>query len=104
MKIRQFLTLIVGLAITFGVAQADEEGRFFEVKVKLIAGGLSPFFAPPDIPVSNCYSFLDDGTWIDPNFPNPFGTWVPEDSQGVVANYTALADWGGIPFASRPPG
>lgn len=95
-------TLIVGLVFAVGAAQADAGDRFFQIQVKLIAGGQSPFFEPPATPAPNCYSFLEDGTWIDPAFPNPVGTWVPEDPQGVVARYTAMADWGGIPDVLPP--
>lgn len=102
MRIRKFLTLIVGLVVIFGFAQANAADRFFEIKVKLIAGGTSPFFDPPDTPGPNCYSFREDGTWIDPLFPNPIGTWVPEDSPGMVEHYTAMADWGGIPDVIPP--
>jgi hypothetical protein len=102
MGIKRYLPLVFGLVVTFGAVQADAEDRFFEVNVKLIAGGLSPFFDAPDRPDSNCYSFLDDGTWIDPKFPNPIGTWVPEDSAGVVDHYTAMANWGGIPDVLPP--
>jgi len=101
MRIGKFLTLIVGLVLTVGVAQAGVsiDDRFFEVKVKLIAGGQSPFFDDAGgPPVSNCYSFLGDNTWIDPNFTlDPIGTWVSEDPKGVVERYTAMADSDEIP-------
>jgi hypothetical protein len=70
--------------------QADASDRFFQIQMKLIAGGLSPFFEPPDTPNPNCYSFLEDGTWIDPLFPNPIGMWAPAESNGVVEQYTAM--------------
>jgi hypothetical protein len=70
--------------------------------VRLVAGGLSPFFEPPSTPGPNCYSFLEDGSWIDPLFPNPVGIWVPEDSQGVIEHYTAMAEWDGIPLVIPP--
>jgi len=102
MRTKRFLTLIVGLVVIFGVAQADAADRFFQVQVKLISGGQSPFFEPPSPPGPNCYSFLGDGTWIDPNFPNPTGIWAPADSNGVVTRYTAMADFGGIPDVIPP--
>jgi hypothetical protein len=70
------------------------EGRFFQIQVKLIAGGQEPIFPPPSPLGPNGYSFLENGTWIDPLFLNPFGTWVPEDSVGVVDRYTAIAEAG----------
>lgn len=100
MKSKLILTMIIGLIATFAVAQADAADRFFQVQVKLVAAGTSPFWKveegifPPDPPGPNCYSFLDDGppmTWIDPLFFNPFGTWNVEDSNGAVTRYTAEA-------------
>lgn len=35
----------------------------------------------------NCYSFNEDGSWIDPLFPVP-GTWT-QDSPGAATTYTA---------------
>ena len=102
MRTRRLLILIVGLVFSFGVVQADASDRFFQIQVKLISGGQSAFFDPPGPPGPNCYSFLDDGTWIDPLFPNPFGIWVPEDSNGVVEQYTAAAAWDGIPDVIPP--
>ena len=94
MRAKRFVTLIVGLIVTFGVGQADAADRFFHIQVKLIAGGQSPFFTPPSPPGPNCYSFLEDGTWIDPLFLEPVGIWAP-DSNGVVTRYTAAADFPG---------
>ena len=91
MKASRILTLIVGVIVTFGAVQAEAADRFFQVQVKLIAGGEEPIFPPPSPPGPNCYSFLEDGTWIDPLFPNPFGTWVPDDSDGAVERYSAVA-------------
>lgn len=98
---RPYLTLIIGLVAAFGIAQADAGDRFFQIQVKQIAGGKSPFFDPPSPPGPNCYSFLEDGTWIDPLFPNPLGTWESHGN-GVVTRYTAMADWEGIPGIFPP--
>jgi hypothetical protein len=92
MSIKQFLTLMVGLVVTFGAAQADAADRFFQVQVSFIAGGQSPFWEPPSPPGPNCYSFLEDGTWDDPQFVP--GEWEPdEDGVGMVERYTAWAQF-----------
>jgi hypothetical protein len=101
MNRKRFTTLIVGLIATFGVAQANAEDRFFMVTVELIAGGQSPFFVAPNPPGPNCYSFLGDGTWIDPLFPDPVGTWE-SDPNGMITRYTAMADWDGVPGVIPP--
>jgi hypothetical protein len=100
MKTKLFLAVTIALIATFGVAQADATDRFFQVQVKLVAAGTSPLWKeeggifPPNPPGPNCYSFLDDGTWIDPLFLNPFGTWVPNEN-GVITRYTATAEFPG---------
>lgn len=101
MRATLLLTLIVGLVVSLGVAQADAADRFFQIQVKLIAGGQEPIFPPPSPPGPNCYSFLEDGTWIDPLFPNPIGTWESH-ANGIVTRYTAMADWEGIPGIFPP--
>lgn len=96
MKTRHILNLIFGLVVTFGAAQADAADRFFQVKVQFIAAGQSPFWEPPSPPGPNCYSFLEDGTWIDPQFVP--GEWEADpDGVGVVERYTA---WAEIPSLS----
>lgn len=97
MKTKLLLALVMSLVVVFGNAQADTEDRYFEIQVKLIAGGKSPFFAPPDTPGPNCYSFLGDGTWIDPLFlGDPLGvfegSWSLTQSKGAVSRYFAAAD------------
>ena len=92
MRKRIFLTAIVGIIATLGVAQADAADRFFQIKVKQIAGGTSDFYEPPSPPGPNCYSFFEDGTWIDPLFFNPVGTWETT-SEGAVTRYTARAEF-----------
>ena len=101
MKTRSYLTLIIVLVAAFGVAQADAGDRFFQIQVKQIAGGKSPIYEPPSPPGPNCYSFYEDGTWIDPLFPNPIGAWEAHPD-GVVARYTAMAEWEGIPGVFPP--
>ena len=91
MPTKRFLTLVAGLVFFFAVVQADAGDRFFQVQVKLLAAGQEPIFPPPSPPGPNCYSFLEDGTWIDPLYLNPFGAWVPDDSNGAVERYTAAA-------------
>ena len=107
MKRIRISTLIVGLIAAFGVAQASAEDRFFMVKVEMIAGGQSPFFAAPNRPGPNCYSFLEDGTWIDPLFLGPplgifEGTWELVDSDGAVTRYAAMADSPELPVFEVP--
>lgn len=103
MKTKLVSALVISLAVFFGVAQADAEDRYFQIQVKLVAGGQSPFFAPPDTPGPNCYSFLSDGTWIDPLFPNPEGSWQLVDSEGTVTRYSAVAVSDAIPEFGIPP-
>jgi len=107
MKKNLCMTLVVGLIATFGVAQADVENRYFQIQVKQIAGGQSPFFAPPSPPGPNCYSFLEDGTWLDPLFLGPPlgifpGIWELVDSIGAVTRYTAMADSPAFPVFDLP--
>jgi hypothetical protein len=102
MKTQRFSTLVVVLVSAFGLVQAaNAADRFFEIQVKMVSGSLSPFFGAPSPPDPNCYSFLEDGTWVDPLFPT-LGLWVPEESNGVVEQYTAAADWDGIPDVLPP--
>ena len=102
MKTKRFLVLVVGVIVTFGAVQADAADRFFQIHVKLIAGGLSAFFDPPGPPGPNCYSFLEDGTWNDPLFP-VLGMWAPAEPRGVVERYSAIAEWEGSPPDEIPP-
>ena len=94
MKTRRFLNLVVGLVVSLGAVQADAGDRFFQIQVKLIAGGQEPVFPPPSPPGPNCYSFYEDGTWIDPLYLNPFGIWAPDDSEGADERYSAVAVFG----------
>jgi hypothetical protein len=81
---------VVGLMETVG-ADPDESqllrglgGRTFAVQVTNLTGNGPPFGT-----FSNCYTFNDDGSWIDPLFPVP-GTWI-QDSTGAATGYTATA-------------
>jgi hypothetical protein len=107
MKTKLFLTVTIALIATFGVAQADAQDRFFQIQVKLVAGGKSPLWKeeegifPPSPPGPNCYAFLDDGTWIDPLFFNPVGTWL-SNANGAITHYTAeAAAFGGFLFLEQ---
>lgn len=98
------LAVLIGLIASFSAAQADAD-RFFQIQVKQIAGGTAPSFNPPfggpenpgpNTPGPNCYSFLDDGTWIDPLFffpadPPIFTSTWEETANGVITYYTATA-------------
>ena len=91
-----YLPIIIAM-IVFGsaaTAKADLADRFFQIQVKNVSPPQNPQDDPslaPMPPGPNCYSFLADGTWIDPLFPiNPFGTYV-EDANGVITHYTAAA-------------
>jgi hypothetical protein len=82
---------VIGLIETVG---ADPEGsqllrglggRTFAVEVTNLTTG--------ELPFENCYTFNEDGSWDDPEFPpgNPVpGTWV-QDSTGAKTTYTATA-------------
>jgi hypothetical protein len=63
-------------------------------KVRISLALTQSSFTPPDTLGPNCYSFLDDGTWIDPLFPNPVGSWEA-DPNGAATRYTAIADFAG---------
>lgn len=98
------LAVLIGLIASFSAAQANAD-RFFQIQVKQIAGGTAPSFNPPfggpenpgpNTPGPNCYSFLDDGTWIDPLFfvpadPPIFTSTWEETANGVISYYTATA-------------
>ena len=70
-------------------------GRVFLVEVEVVASVLAEL--PVGTVFPNCYFFEDDGTWIDPAFPNPEtpvpGTWM-QHSNGTKTTYTASADAG----------
>ena len=97
-----YLPIIIGM-IVFGsaaTAKADLADRFFQIQVKNISPPQNPQDDPslaPMPPGPNCYSFLADGTWIDPLFPNPLGTYV-EDANGVITHYTANSTFVLNPF------
>ena len=55
-------------------------GRTFAVEVTNLTTG-EVFF--------NCYTFNEDGSWIDPRFPVP-GTWT-QNSNGAATSYSATA-------------
>lgn len=104
MQIRRILILIFGAIISISAAQADAADRHFQVQVKIISPGwLEGDFPPPSPPGPNCYSFLENGTWVDPNFAlQPEGTWYLEDTGGVVTRYTAMIDFPGWPDIVPP--
>jgi len=103
MKRKAFLIVVIGLIATFGVfggsigivdtAEASPNGhksrdslsgRSFQVNVKDLDLGTSN---------SNCYTFEEDGTWIDPLFLEDFvfpGTWI-QHTGWFVTRYTAFA-------------
>ena len=107
MKRKAYLSAVIGLLATFGIfggsigivdtAEASTNGhhsgdslsgRSFNVNVKNLDDGTS---------VRNCYTFKEDGTWIDPAFLGPTpeeglspGTWV-QHTGGFITRYTAFA-------------
>ena len=108
MKNKLYLTIIGTLIAAIGIVGtvgAKPDGsqrlrglgdRVFLVEVEVVASVLGD-----DLPVGmvfpNCYFFEDDGTWIDPAFPNPEtpvpGTWM-QHSNGTKTTYTASAEVG----------
>lgn len=99
-KIAQAIA-VVGMLSAFGTmgiintAQAEGvSGLSFVVNVKQLGGRLLGNGGKPG---PNCYTFLEDGTWIDPLFLAPFpgflfpGEWV-QDSKGATTRYTASAE------------
>lgn len=102
MKTKLFLAATIALIATFGVvggsvgiidtAEASHgnssrdslSGRSFQVNVKDLATGDSN---------SNCYTFEEDGTWIDPLFLPGFvipGTWI-QHTGWPFTRYTSFA-------------
>ena len=87
---------VVGFAETL---EATPEGsqrlrglgdRVFAVHVIELTGNIGPW------EFDNCYFFEADGTWIDPDFPDPSfivpGTWG-QDSTGAKTSYGASAEF-----------
>jgi hypothetical protein len=106
MKIKTHVIAVVGLLSAFGTigiintAQAEGvSGLSFVVNAKQLGGRLLGNGGKPG---PNCYTFLEDGTWIDPLFLAPFpgflfpGEWV-QDSMGATTRYTASAESPFIP-------
>lgn len=117
MKRKAFLIAVIGLIAIFGAiggatgiidtAEASHgrsssdslSGRSFQVNVKNLDDGTSS---------SNCYTFEEDGTWVDPLFlgPPPYlflGTWV-QHTGWPFTRYTAFAKSPAIPeFDDLPP-
>ena len=101
---------IIGLLATFGLggsigivdtAEASSyghksrdnlSGRSFQVHVEYLPG-----YILSDTPAfDNCYTFVDDGTWIDPEFPGNgappvTGKWI-QHTGGWVTRYTGFAE------------
>jgi hypothetical protein len=106
MKKKAHMIAVIGLLSAFGTigmintAQAEGvSGLSFVVNVKQLGSSLLGNGGKPG---PNCYTFLDDGTWIDPLFLAPFpgflfpGDWV-HDSLGATTHYTASAESPPIP-------
>ncbi len=96
MRKKAFLTALIGLIVSVGivasaVAKPDGSqrlrglgGRTFDVQVTNLTGMGEPLGT-----FANCYTFNEDGSWIDPLFPVP-GTWI-QDSTGAKTSYSASA-------------
>ena len=109
MKRKAYLIAAIGMLTAFGVGNSIElvssaEARFsnlsgqsFQVTVMNLEDGQS---------FSNCYTFEEDGTWIDPQFLGPGlvfpGTWV-EHGGSRVTRYTSFAKSPAIPDFQLPP-
>ena len=105
-----FTAAAIGLLSTLGIIGGSIEivstaeasfsrlsGQSFQVNVTNLEDGQS---------FSNCYTFEEDGTWVDPQFLGPglvfLGTWV-EHSGGTTPRYTAFAKSPEIPEFQLPP-
>ena len=110
MKKKACLSAAIGLFTTFGIigvsigvvgtAEASFStlaGQSFQVTVTNLEDGQS---------FTNCYDFVEDGTWIDPQFLGPglvfLGAWVGHGGSRV-ARYTAFAKSPAIPDFQLPP-
>jgi hypothetical protein len=77
-----------GIAETVGATPDESQrlrglgGRTFEVEVTNLTTG--------DV-FANCYTFNEDGTWIDPLFPAP-GVWS-QNSNGASTSYSGEASF-----------
>ena len=113
------LIAVISLLVTFGVAggsigiidtaeagssgshsRHSLAGRTFLVNVKNLDDGTSNL---------NCYTFEEDGTWIDPRFLGPTieellfpGDWI-QHTGGFITRYTAFAKSPAIPAIELPP-
>jgi len=98
---KAYLIVVVGLLTALGTigitstAHAEGvSGLSFVVNVKQLGGRLLGNGGKPG---PNCYTFLEDGTWIDPLFLGPFpgflfpGQWVQEP-KGATTRYIAIAE------------
>jgi hypothetical protein len=115
MKKKAYLIAMIALLATFGVmggsielidtAEANSNGhsrhsgyslagRSFQIKGTYVSWDDSLGFGPKPADFTNCYTFVDDNTWIDPLFLDGFvipGTWV-QHTGGLVTSYTAFAE------------
>lgn len=67
----------------------------FEVIVKVTATIIPGATGPVGTEFPNCYTFQEDGVWIDPGFPE-LGTWTQDAIRGATARYTATAQVDGL--------
>lgn len=103
MKKAALFSTAIALAATYGVlggpngivataeagppVSAGMADRYFQIQVIQTTGR---DLGIPKGPRPNCYSFLGDGTWLDPLFLAP-GTWEDTDGPDANTRYTATA-------------
>jgi hypothetical protein len=105
-------TILGVMAISIGIGEAADSpsdkshshnslaGRSFLVNVDYLPPDPTPSF-------TNCYTFEEDGTFIDPAFlPIPGfqypGTWI-QHTDGAETRYTAFAKSPALPDFGLPP-
>ena len=109
MKRTSCLIAVIGILLAFGLmggsigivdsAEASSyghkspmslAGRSFQIHGTYVSWDDSLGFGPKPPDFENCYSFEEDGTWIDPLFP-ALGTWI-QHTGGYLTRYTAFAN------------
>ncbi len=95
------LGLILGVVTTVDTAQAGSgknslAGRAFAIEGEWLASAEGFGLPPAGTVFENCYTFNEDGTWVDPLFPAP-AYWI-QHTAGRKISYTAIGD--GSAFAA----
>ena len=66
----------------------------YQVSVTVTATLIPGDTGPVGTEFANCYTFQENGVWIDPGFPVA-GTWT-EETRGATSRYAAIAEVDGL--------